>query len=131
MAGNIQGIQETVRLSHADRIKRAQTSQGPFFTEKFDEILRQKQSGFSEGIRFSTHAQDRLRERNIVMTSEENLRLCNAVNLIQQKGGKESLVLLDDYAFVVSAPNRTVITAMDSSSIYENVFTNIDSAIII
>ena len=46
-----------------------------------------------------------------------------------QKGARESLVLLDDVALVVSIKNRTVITAVDAANLKENVFTNIDSAV--
>jgi len=65
------------------------------------------------------------------MTTEDNLKLKEAIHRIAEKGGNESLVLMDDLAFVVSVPNQTVITAMDSVSLRDNVFTNIDSAIVI
>ena len=48
----------------------------------------------------------------------------------EQKGSKDSLVLLDDLAFVVSVKNKTVVTAVDSNRAKENVFTNIDSVVI-
>jgi flagellar operon protein len=47
------------------------------------------------------------------------------------KGAKESLVLVDEAALVVSIKNKTVITAVDKSALKDNVFTNIDSAIIV
>ncbi len=53
-----------------------------------------------------------------------------AVNRAEEKGARDSLVLLRDMAFIVSVPNRTVVTAMDSEHLKENVFTNIDSAVI-
>ncbi|NLU10275.1 MAG: flagellar protein, partial [Tepidanaerobacter acetatoxydans] len=55
----------------------------------------------------------------------------NAVDKAEQKGVRESLILMNDMAFVVSIKNRTVITAMNGDSVKENVFTNIDGAVIL
>ena len=85
----------------------------------------------SQGVKFSQHAQDRLRARNITLTANDLANLEGAVNSVAQKGGKESLVMLGDSALVVSIKNRTVVTAMDRAQMKGNVFTNIDSAVII
>ena len=55
----------------------------------------------------------------------------DAVDKMAQKGARESLIYMNDMAFVVSVANRTVITAMDGKSARENIFTNIDSAAIL
>ena len=47
-----------------------------------------------------------------------------------EKGSRDSVVFVDNTAFVVSVKNNTVITAMDRSHLREHVFTNIDSAVI-
>ena len=96
----------------------------------FDKILSQ-QLPSSEGLKFSQHAQDRLRSRGITINAAEMGLLNSAVNDVAQKGGKESLIMMGDAAFVVSVKNRTVVTAMDRSQMQGNVFTNIDSAVII
>ncbi len=96
----------------------------------FDKILGQ-QLPSSEGLKFSQHAQDRLRSRGITINAAEMGLLNSAVNDVAQKGGKESLIMMGDAAFVVSVKNRTVVTAMDRSQMQGNVFTNIDSAVII
>lgn len=62
---------------------------------------------------------------------DELSRLAGGVNRAAAKGARESLVLMDDKAFVVSVRNRTVITAVDGENMKENVFTNIDSAVIV
>ena len=95
----------------------------------FAQVLDQKLP--SEGVKFSQHAQDRLRARNINLTSSDLARLEGAVDSVAQKGGKESLVMMGDAALVVSIKNRTVVTAMDRAQMKGNVFTNIDSAVII
>ena len=81
-------------------------------------------------LRFSAHAATRMKSRNIEMTPEMMGKLEKAVDGAAGKGARDSLILLKDYAFIVNIPNRTVVTAMDGTSMKENVFTNIDSAVV-
>jgi flagellar operon protein len=81
-------------------------------------------------LKFSAHAQSRLKSRNISMTPQVMEKLSKAVSGAQSKGANNSLILLADMAFIVNVPNRTVVTAMDGESIRDNVFTNIDSTVI-
>jgi flagellar operon protein len=92
----------------------------------FGKLLEQTQ-----GVKFSQHAQDRLKARNITLSQDQLQQLAGAVNSVAQKGGRESLVMMGDAALVVSIKNRTVVTAMDRSQMQGNVFTNIDSAVVI
>lgn len=85
----------------------------------------------AQGVKFSQHAQDRLKARNISFSANDLANLEGAVDSVAKKGGKESLVMMGDAALVVSIKNRTVVTAMDKSQMQGNVFTNIDSAVII
>ena len=101
-----------------------QTSNSPFA-----QVLDQKLP--PQGIKFSQHAQDRLKARNISFSAADLANLEGAVNSVAQKGGKESLVMMGDSALVVSVKNRMVVTAMDRSQMRGNVFTNIDSAVVI
>lgn len=81
-------------------------------------------------LKFSGHALDRLADRGVVLSNEKAERLMKAVDAAEGKGAKDSLVLLDELAFVVSVKNRTVITACDTASLKEGVFTKIDSAVL-
>ena len=81
-------------------------------------------------VRFSAHASTRMKSRNIDMTPELMGKLSKAVDGAAAKGSRDSLVLLKSYAFIVNIPNRMVVTAMDGASLKENVFTNIDSAVV-
>ena len=96
-----------------------------------------KESAFSQllqnqigEVRFSSHAATRMKSRSIEMTPEMMGKLQKAVDGAAGKGAKDSLILLKDYAFIVNIPNRTVVTAMDGASMKENIFTNIDSAVV-
>lgn len=82
-------------------------------------------------LKFSAHAQTRMQSRGIELSPDETLRMREALQKVDAKGSKESLILTDKAAFVVSVKNGTVITAVDRSAMKENVFTNIDSTIMI
>ena len=104
----------------------------------FDKILSQRKSiqqavdaSRSSSIRFSKHAGERLEQRAIQLTSEQMLRLEEGTYKAGKKGIKESLVLLDNMAFIVNTQNNTVITAMCQENGDENIYTNIDGAVII
>lgn len=94
----------------------------------FNEILEKQLNG---EVKFSQHALQRLQSRNIKLDQAAMDKLNGAVDKAAQKGAKESLILMNNLALVVSVKNRTVITAMDESSMKESVFTNIDSAVIV
>ena len=96
----------------------------------FEEVL-QGAIVKEEKISFSRHAQTRMCERDIALTQGELLRLQDAVGMASQKGVKKTLVLMDQRAFIVSVPDNTVVTAMNGCELKENVFTQIDGAVII
>lgn len=99
----------------------------------FEKILQQKQSlrtSENSELKFSKHASARLENRNIQLTKSQNERLENGVKAASEKGINESLVLVDSLAFIVNVPNRTVVTAMDQKETINNIFTNIDGAVI-
>jgi len=96
----------------------------------FHDILLEK-LGSDRELKFSAHARNRIQSRNIPLTAENIQQLVKAVELAEQKGARDSLILMENLAFIVNIGNRTVITAMDGESMKENVFTNIDSAIIV
>lgn len=93
----------------------------------FSEVLASQAGG---PVRFSGHALDRVQRRAIDTSPAALQRLDGAVQRAASKGARQAVVLLDGTAFVVSVPNRTVITAVDAHSMREHVFTNIDSAVI-
>jgi len=99
----------------------------------FQEILsKQATTAKTETeIKFSKHAASRLADRNIELTDNQLERLNEGMQRAGAKGINESLVIVDQLAFIVNIPNNTVITAMDQTETNENVFTNIDGAVII
>ena len=92
----------------------------------FDAILEKE----LHQVTFSKHARERLEERKITLDEADKLQLERAVAKAEEKGAQDALVLLRDLAFIVYIKNKTVVTAMTGERLHENVFTNIDSAVI-
>ncbi len=91
----------------------------------FDSIFHQE----LEKVKFSNHAVKRLESRNIHLNETELNKIQTAVEKAELKGAKDSLVMMDNTAFIVNIPNRTVVTAMPVGDQGENIFTNIDSVV--
>jgi len=96
----------------------------------FQKVLQGRVEG-STVLKFSSHATARLRARGIEISPELMNKLQDAVGKAAAKGSRDALLVTDKMALIVSVKNRTVITALDASSMKENVFTNIDSAVLI
>lgn len=118
-----------------DLLEIAQRSQGSPKTagkseKPFKQMFSQELAADRE-VTFSKHAAARLHSRGIELSSEKLAQLADAIDKAESKGSKETLVLTDDAALVVSVKNRTVITAFDRENLREGVVTSIDSAVIL
>lgn len=97
--------------------------------QSFDAVLQQIQS--SGEVKFSKHALSRLEQRNIKLTAEDITKINGAVDKAAKKGVKDALIMMDNKVFVANIKNKTVITAAADDQLKDNVFTNIDGAVII
>lgn len=95
----------------------------------FQEILNDSIGKKKQDIKISAHAQERMLQRNIRLQKQDMQLMEKAMDNLQGKGAKESLMIYKDMAFIASVDNRTIITALDSKEI--DIVTNIDSAIIV
>lgn len=91
----------------------------------------ESKSGADVAIKFSKHANQRLQKRGLELSAETLAQLATAVNSLACKGGRSSLVMLDQLALLVSVTKRTVITVIGREQLQENVFTDIDSVIFV
>lgn len=91
----------------------------------FSQILEQRL------LTFSNHAEQRLEQRGIHLQPEQLAKLSDAVDKAERKGARDSLLFMKDMAFIVNVKSRTVITAITGSAMKENVFTQIDSAVVV
>ena len=115
---------------HLNKSQRTQATEGAE-SLSFQEILRQKALPGTGNLKFSKHAMGRLADRNIELSDSQLERLQSAAQKAEQKGIRDSLVIMDQLAFIVNVPNQTVVTAMDSTETMDNIFTNINGAVII
>lgn len=99
----------------------------------FQEVLNKTADWAEQGsvVKFSKHAASRLAERNIELTDKQFARLQEGTAQAGAKGIQESLVIVDQLAFIVNVKNQTVVTAMNQTEANQKVFTNIDGAVII
>lgn len=95
----------------------------------FADVLEQKKTDGSEGVKFSKHANERLNSRNIALSDSQKERLNHAVKAAEAKGIKESLVMMDNLAFIINVKNNTVVTAVTGGE--EKIFSNIDGAVVV
>ena len=99
-------------------------------TAPFADVLAMELRG-GTSVKFSAHAAQRLADRRIALTQRDEASISRAVDKAAAKGARETLLLMDKVALVVSVPNRTVITAMAQHELSDTVFTNIDSAVVV
>lgn len=83
------------------------------------------------GINLSVHAAKRINERNLGLDNEEFFKLRGAIEKLKMKGGQDSLVITKNAAYIVDVPNEKIVTAISKDSVEENVFTKIDSTIVL
>lgn len=107
------------------------TSDKPIINKgkSFDEVLKKEIS--KEDVKFSKHAQERLQKRNIAFTPQDLKNISRAVEKAAKKGIKDTLIIMGNTALIANVRSKTVITATTEESLKDNIFTNIDGAIII
>jgi len=113
-------------LPQAEIVKNSNKTVEP--TASFSTILNDK---INDGLTFSSHAQSRVEERNIDLSSSDIDRLSKGLKIAKEKGLDQTLILVDKNAFIVSAKNNKVITTMGENDLVGNVITNIQGTVII
>lgn len=127
--GPIAGMQDSLRPNLAQNKANA-----GLFKEALNKISEKAQAnplGNAASLRFSNHAIDRMQARGIQFSPEEMAKIGQAVDKAQSKGAKNCLLISDQAAMIVSIKDKTVVTVMDKANLKENVFTNIDSTVMI
>jgi len=122
---------EALKKGEFDQQLQSAIQQGALQKSHSPEGVKPELANVSQGLKFSAHATQRLRERQIHFDPETMSRMNDAISQADSKGVQDTLVLTDKAALIVSVPNRTVITAMDRNNLSGNVFTNIDGAVIV
>ena len=129
MADKVQGIGVASGFSPAVRSQR----QGEAKSQTFDALLQSKtkERNAAAPINFSKHALARAEERGIELTPTLMDKLAGSVERAQEKGANTILAFDDSRAFIINIPYGRVITTMSQEEMKENVFTNIDGAVLL
>lgn len=132
ITGNRLNLNDAI-IRQAEKVNSAtgksQAEKQPINGQKsFQEILNQQ---LTKEISFSKHANQRTVDRNIQITPADLNRLGEACEKAQNKGLKDALILMNDTAFIVNAPNKVVVTVMDKNEMKNNVISNINGAVFI
>ena len=117
----------TLKLQHAQSALQTRANTGS--QVQFAEILQNK-TNKAQSVQFSKHAAQRVQRRGIEMTDSLLANLNQAVKKAQAKGAKDVDVIGESGAFIVNVPNNIVVTTMSGAEMKENIFTNIDSAVL-
>ena len=104
-------------------------SQSEFSNLLNDQIGRSTEA--QDGLNLSVHAARRLKERGMEIDGDEFLKIKNAMNMLRSKGGQDSLIITGKGAYIVDVNSNKIVTAMDKGSMTQNVFTKIDSTMIV
>lgn len=130
MVQNVSGVQGAGRLNQPNH----KVQPGPGQDFKFQALLQERllqEAGRQNGLQFSKHASQRVEQRGIQLTEGLLDSLNLAVEKARSKGARDVVVIGDDHAFIVNVPNNVVVTTMSGSEMKENIFTNIDSAVLL
>jgi flagellar operon protein len=111
------GMRDLKKAPNAGNLGKSSVDFRDVFNEEFDKL------------KFSAHAQSRISSRDIDLSASDITRLEDAVKKVEDKGGNESLIMLDEKAFIVNIPNKTVITVVGQDQMDDRVVTQIDSAV--
>ena len=122
----IEQVQDQIGSVSARPAAPAVNAQGFSFGQVLDQVTQEHAP-----LKFSKHAMNRLSSRGIEMTQDQFERLNEGKLRAGQKGIKESLIMVDDFKFIVNVPNNTVVTALNGEESDGKIFTNIDGAVII
>lgn len=95
----------------------------------FGELLQRRQE--SQSVAFSKHAKERAEQRGIQVDDQLMDQLNNSVEKAQAKGATNILAFDTTRAFIINVPHGRVITTMSPEEMKENIFTNIDGAVIL
>lgn len=97
------------------------------YNKNFGDILDKKIQNNEKNVVFSKHANQRFEQRNIKLTETEIEKISDAINRADEKGIKNSLIMMDDIVLIANIKSRTIVTAVDSAK--DKVFTNVDGVV--
>lgn len=123
-------MNQIIQKTNNNKSQQTKINQNRPTGQSFQDILSKVKSQ-SDEVKFSKHAINRLDQRNIELSKSEIAKINDAIDKAEKKGIKDALIIMDNKAFVANVKNKTIITASTNEQLKENVFTNIDGAVIV
>ena len=123
---NFTRVSNNVQLQLQHQLTKPQQTESQGFAEALKKELEK-----SGSVKFSKHAMERIQSRGVERSPQRMESLNQAVTKAREKGCKDIAVIGEKNAFIVSVQNNTVITTMNALEMRENIFTNIDSAVLL
>ena len=96
--------------------------------ESFKELFHKELYG-ELNYKISAHAQERVEALELSQGDLKNVGC--GIDKAKNKGSKNTLILYKDIAFIASCENKTLITAVEKARAKDNIFTNIDSMVML
>lgn len=125
-------LEKVKQVSEVKNVRQLQMERGnvPGAAGSFGQMLQERVNQ-ERGVQFSKHAAQRVQQRGIQMTENLLNSINEAVDKARTKGAKDVVIISAQGAFIVNVPNNTVITSMSGAEMRDNIFTNIDSAVLV
>ncbi len=128
----IERISPVEPVQAVEQIERVQPVGRRDTADRFGALLQREISRTEDfAIAFSKHAMSRAEERGIEVTPALMSQLAGSVEKAQAKGATNILAFDANRAFIINVPNGRVITTMSQQEMEENIFTNIDGAVLL
>lgn len=121
------------KINQSGNVRQLQLQNAAAFSKaggSFD-VMLQQEFDKNSGVQFSKHAAARITQRGIEMTETLMGDLNQAVEKAREKGSKNVAIISERGTFIVNVPNNTVVTTVSSQEMKHNIFTNIDSAVLV
>ena len=133
MIEKVQRVGQVSAVSPVERRTRTAAKQQSVFGAMLEQKTREKEkvNEAAQTVNFSKHALARAEERGIELTPTLMDKLADSVEKAQEKGANTILAFDASRAFIINIPYGRVITTMSGDEMKENVFTNIDGAVLL
>ena len=128
---NVTKLPSNKNVDTTNKLAKGETSEFKnLLDSNLEESIKSPIEESPKGLHLSTQAMRRLQERNLSLDKEEYQKLQSAIDKLKLKGGQDSLVITSKAAYIIDVPKNMIVTAIDKDSIGDNVFTKIDSTIL-
>ena len=115
-------------FSHIENDQKSENTTKTNDIKNFEDILNEVKNK-NQGFIVSKHAAQRLNEINF--TEDDMNEIEKGFKIAKDKNSKNTVMIYKDVALIASIENKTLITAIEKDRAKDNIFTNVDSVVIL